>query len=193
MREKAYSHLWFISLQPSPAADRPKFNSSACSCASPNSWFGWRSLSFLNLSASATSLLWLLPLPTFSSQKLHVGLTTLLEIDSSVFHPPLSSHLSFSFPFSYSAEFTECLRWELNYTANSSQVPVSQCGITAKIQITYLQASPLRFSLKEAVLAYVPKLSKSRNPWQGALIAASTVVTFYQQELSQQTMSFQLP
>lgn len=76
--------------------------------------------------------------------------------------PSLAQPFAFLLPFqtSDSDEFTECMRWELNYTAGSSQAPASQHSSTAHTD--QVSAGIL---LKEAVLVYVPKLSKPRIPW----------------------------
>lgn len=133
-----------------------RFNSSACSCVSHNSWFVWRSLSFLNLSAPATSLLCSLSLPSLFTNPMLAWLPHWKQTTLSLTLPCSAICLS---PL-LSDERLRWIHWmdEVRMKLHHWLQP----GSCIPAHTDQVSAGVL---LKEAVLVYVPKLSKPRIPW----------------------------
>lgn len=121
--KKTCPHLWFIFLQLSPAADPPD-SIHGCFCVSHNSLFEglflfwiWvhLPLSCCDCSLSPPSLL-SSPKQGWLPHWKHTALSLTLPC----------SAICLSLFLSDSDEFTEWMRWELNYMAGSSQAPASQ-------------------------------------------------------------------
>lgn len=100
-----------------------------------------------------------LPLPAFSSPKHHIGLTTLLEIESCVSHS--LCHLPFlSFQTGYSGNSS----WGKNWiTANSYQVLAYQCSTTAEHLPTGISLT----LLTESSFHLCSKFTPIQNPLTG--------------------------